>query len=443
MDQLIDNSRKTENEPEVLEGKKVSKISYFGKIIISSLIVIIICLITALILVIVLKNKNNDGENKDRGDNGGGDDENEELIKAGFVESWNDLYGIKLENLSYVDDELIPNSFKINGSNYKEDIGNVNNGKDYPKNERNIYTLYIPYSALKRNNKYNGVFLFIHGGSWIRGHKEDVEYFCTRYAKMGYITANFEYTLMSGEYPEYNIYRILDEVTACINSIRAQLESFGFNGYKLELAIGGLSAGGHIASLYGYSIKQTIIPLKFIINMVGPLSPEPEYWYTLTIKNDTLEDLEPETIENAIKEGKLKKVFPDSMFITIMNMFLGNKYTPEEEKEMIKDDKIDENNPKYQEMFRSVQYSIATKFIDNKTVPTLCIYGGADSLVGVGMYRFLKTISKPFGNKIDLIYMRYAEHELINYYTENGIQAMRDFHYQVLQYAETYFTSEK
>ena len=47
-----------------------------------------------------------------------------------------------------------------------------------------------------------------------------LEYLCTRYAKMGYITATMGYTLLSGNYPHYNIYRILDEITACIRTTR-------------------------------------------------------------------------------------------------------------------------------------------------------------------------------------------------------------------------------
>ena len=137
-----------------------------------------------------------------------------------------------MPNLSYVKNDVIVNSFKKEGDNYNETIGEINNGKDYPQNERNIYTLYIPYLTLNRKDKYNGIFLYIHGGSWTRGNKEDIEYLCSRYSKMGYITATMGYTVLSGEYPEYNIYRILDEITACIENIIEQLENIGFEGTK-------------------------------------------------------------------------------------------------------------------------------------------------------------------------------------------------------------------
>ena len=47
------------------------------------------------------------------------------------------------------------NSFKKGGINFKEEIGNINNGNDYQKSELNYYDIYIPYSSLKRKNKFN------------------------------------------------------------------------------------------------------------------------------------------------------------------------------------------------------------------------------------------------------------------------------------------------
>ena len=258
------------------------------------------------------------------------------------------------------------------------------------------------------------------------------------YAKMGYITATMGYTVLSGEYPEFNIYRILDEITACIQNIKKQLNSLGFN--NLEMALGGISAGAHIALLYGYSIKNTIIPIKFLINIVGPLSLEPEFWYTPAVFNQTLESIEPSNIDNAIKTGEIVPIFEDPVMISLMNGFLGKRYTEEETKEMIENGKIKKDSEKYQEMFNAVKYSFPYLFINNNTPPTLCEYAGNDSLVGISMYKYLKELSQKYGNKLDLIYMRYSDHDLISFDTENGIQAMRDIHFQVLTYSKNYFS---
>ena len=205
------------------------------------------------------------------------------------------------------------------------------------------------------------------------------------------------------------------------------------------MALGGISAGAHIALLYGYSIKTTIIHIKFLINIVGPISLEPEFWYKPAVNNKTLESIEPLDIDNAIKAGEIIPIFDDPTMISLMNGFLGKRYTDEETKEMIENDKIKKDSEKYQEMFNAVKYSFPYIFIDENTPPTLCEYGGNDSLVGVSMYKYLKELSQEHGNKLDLVYMRYAGHDLISFDTENGIKAMRDIHYQVLNYAKNYF----
>ena len=73
------------------------------------------------------------------------------------------FYGIKYENLNYAVNNKIENSFKKNGENYIEDIGDLNNGEDYPANERNNFDLYIPDSAQQNPNKTNMLMLWLHG----------------------------------------------------------------------------------------------------------------------------------------------------------------------------------------------------------------------------------------------------------------------------------------
>ena len=431
---LNDSSREKEEER---QSVKNIKWPFKAKLLIAILIFIIITL-AVIILLITLIDSDDDKENGGKKNN-----ENDRYQKAGYIETWNDLFGIVKPNLSYVKSDVIINSFKKGGENYNETIGNVNEGNDYPKNDRNYYTLYVPYSSKNNKDKFNGIFLYIHGGSWTHGFKEDIEFLCSRYAKMGYITATMGYTVLSGDYEQYNIYRILDEITAAINSIIEELEDMGFDRNKLELAIGGISAGAHISLLYGYTIKNSPLPIKFLINIVGPLSLEPEFWYKPAEYNNTLENIEPSTVENAISEGKIVKIFSDTVLVGLMNGFLGKIFSEEEVEKMIVNNTIDKDNPKYQEMFQKVKNSFPIKFVNNETLPTLCEYAGNDTLVGVAQYRFLKEYSEKYGNQLDLVYMRFANHDLISYDTEDGIKAMRDIHYQILSYAQKYFTHEK
>ena len=94
--------------------------------------------------------------------------------------------------------------------------------------------------------------MFILGGGWVGRTKEDTEQFASRYAKYGYITANVEYTVLSDNYTHYNIFRILDEVTACIKHLKEELTNQGFTENNLDFAMGGVSAGAHITLLYAH-----------------------------------------------------------------------------------------------------------------------------------------------------------------------------------------------
>ena len=80
-------------------------------------------------------------------------------FKSGYRESWYDVFGNKTDNIKYSKDGKIENTSKNSGTNYKSTIGEVNNQEDYFKNERNIYSLYISYSAQLRKSA---------GHSWCR-----------------------------------------------------------------------------------------------------------------------------------------------------------------------------------------------------------------------------------------------------------------------------------
>ena len=367
------------------------------------------------------------------------------FVRSGYREPWYDLYGNKTENISYVENDIIPNSFKIGGDNYNESIGEINNGKDYPKNERNIYNLYIPYNSLERKEKKNGILLFIHGGGWTTRTKDDVEQFASRYAKQGYITANFEYTLLSDNYTQYNIFRILDEITACIKHIKNELKNQGFDENLLELAIGGVSAGAHITLLYSHLIKTQILPIKFLIDIVGPISLLPEHYLRASVLFQPLESIsERSDIENALKEKKLVRIFDnDLILLYLMNMFIGKKYTDEELLELTENGLINSDNEKYKAMLKIVENAFSINFIDGR-YPFLCEYCGNDFEVGVAHFSYIKEIYEKQNKTENLtfVYMKYAGHEQYHYENEESIIAMKEMHNQILKYAKKYFSSD-
>ena len=208
------------------------------------------------------------------------------------------------------------------------------------------------------------------------------------------------------------------------------------------MAIGGYSAGGHLALLYSYLIKKVdIIPIEFIINYVGPIGLHAKYFYKLKSNNDTLENIEKvEIIEQAMKDGKIVPIFPDIVGPQLMNAFLGNKYSNDEISKMVdKDGKLIEENEKYKELYKVAKFSYVTEIEDYNKIPTICIYGGKDDTVGVTQYAYLKQKADKDGRQLDFIYSRYEGHMLIMPKTIPGLETLWKVGYKKMNYLKKYF----
>lgn len=149
--------------------------------------------------------------------------------------------------------------------------GEVMRDLAYGEGPRNRYDLYLPACE-----KPKALMLFIHGGSWIGGEKEDMAWAAERYAKEGYITASINYTRLGGDplgyeskYERACMQTMLEEIHSSIGAIKAQCKALGCN--IRQMSIGGYSAGGHLTMLYStlYASKSPI-PIKFQISWVGP-----------------------------------------------------------------------------------------------------------------------------------------------------------------------------
>lgn len=146
----------------------------------------------------------------------------------------------------------------------------------YGDAERNIMDIYVPDSAYE--NEYNGVILYIHGGSWTSGNKEDMADKCKRFAKKGYITATMNYTLYAdGLFGKVTALTMCDEIGKAIEKIKAFSDEKELNITKL--AVSGYSAGAHLSMLYGFSrADDSAIELVFTANQVGPSDFHSEVW---------------------------------------------------------------------------------------------------------------------------------------------------------------------
>ncbi|WP_062060655.1 alpha/beta hydrolase [Cellvibrio sp. OA-2007] len=102
--------------------------------------------------------------------------------------------------------------------------------------------LYLPKSA--SSHKKPGI-VFVHGGGWRAGYRTNFTPMAIAMAEHGYVAATISYRLS----PEARYPAAIHDVKAAIRWLRKNAKKYGVN--PDQIAVGGGSAGGQIASLTG------------------------------------------------------------------------------------------------------------------------------------------------------------------------------------------------
>jgi acetyl esterase/lipase len=110
-----------------------------------------------------------------------------------------------------------------------------------------------------------GVILFIHGGTWMYGGKENYPIFLDLYRDR-FIVASMNHRYIDEHTHADNL---VDDVAAAVLYIREF--SSRNNTEAGKLVIMGHSSGAHLAMLYAYKQKKAApIPIAFCVDMAGP-----------------------------------------------------------------------------------------------------------------------------------------------------------------------------
>lgn len=136
---------------------------------------------------------------------------------------------------------------------------------------RLLLDLYLPDGLTKPTP----ALLFIHGGGWKGGKKEDYAYYCIRYAARGYVVASVSYRLVG----EATFPACIHDVKCAVRWMRAQAKKYHIDPKRIA-AIGG-SAGGHLSMMLGYSAGVAELEgqggwpdqssaVQAVVNLYGP-----------------------------------------------------------------------------------------------------------------------------------------------------------------------------
>ena len=145
----------------------------------------------------------------------------------------------------------------------------------YGDGEREIYDLYLPENTA--DPKATHLILFIHGGSWQSGDKENGQDWCRNLASKGYTTASICYTLKTTD-TDTSIILVNNQVRAAVGAIKAKCAELGIE--LVDMATNGFSAGACQAMMYGWDTadQDPGLPVRFIIQQSGPTTIEPAVW---------------------------------------------------------------------------------------------------------------------------------------------------------------------
>lgn len=126
----------------------------------------------------------------------------------------------------------------------------------YGSNNMQTLDLKLPID----DREETGLFLYIHGGAWVSGDKSaTTNVNAIKSAGSDYATASINYRY--AEYGKFDVYDIIDDITAAITHIKTLAAGYSVNINKVVL--GGSSAGGHLALLYAYRFKE-LSPVEIV-----------------------------------------------------------------------------------------------------------------------------------------------------------------------------------
>ena len=268
---------------------------------------------------------------------------------------------------------------------WDDTVGIIYKNLNYENNNENKYDLYIPTNLDKNKQQY--LILFIHGGSFNSGSKEDGDAWCKFYASKGYITATVDYTLQN-QGLEASINLMNKEIENSIKAMKEQLEKMGYN--VVGMASSGVSAGGTLAMNLAYN-NNSAIPVKFVFQLAGPTYFSPDDWKLLM---------------------EVDKIKTSSEFIKMMTGFEIEDY----------------------EYIEYIEKISPASLVNENTVPTLMGYGLIDHCVPSNQKFYL--IDAFEKNNVSYEYIEFSKS---NHGMYNDLDKMQEFIDKSLEYCNKYF----
>jgi len=150
----------------------------------------------------------------------------------------------------------------------------------YGKEKQQNLDLYLPVKVDAKTQ----VVIMLHGGAWMLGGNEYTIKHARDLRDLGFIVANVDYRYVNNQ----NHYKeLLSDIDSAFDYVSKQSAIYGYA--KKDYHIVGLSAGAHLALLYGYTSNRNI---KSISSLCAPSRLDQEVMFQFAKKWNFLKNIE-------------------------------------------------------------------------------------------------------------------------------------------------------
>ena len=238
----------------------------------------------------------------------------------------------------------------------------------YGNQPHNTYDLFLPNDATKNDSL--ALILYVHGGSWLGGDKNEHHNDCYKGVQRGYATATMNYSLINEE--NISLLTMQEEIDACIRHVVRFAAEKGV--HIRQMAIAGTSAGGHLSMLYAYSHIHAL-PLRFTAIKVGPADFRILFPYDKNAKSEDIENFVFSCTGKRVKLNDYSRQFTDSVKLLASPIYYIN---------------------------------------DSTALPAIFAYGEKDELIKPAHYHALSAVYDSLSKPYDLIVFPNSGHMLMN-----------------------------
>jgi acetyl esterase/lipase len=137
------------------------------------------------------------------------------------------------------------------------------NDLSYGTDQAQEFDIYVPKNASVKLP----LIIFLHGGAWIAGDKEDVSAIAKFLANQGFVVINMNYRLL----PNFSHPAPMEDIQMVLQWVKQNSEQYKID--TMHIGMSGHSAGGHLIALYALTQNESYITGGSTLPRVYAIAP--------------------------------------------------------------------------------------------------------------------------------------------------------------------------